>query len=133
QRAATPSYAPGEDPYARGLRVRREVLGEDAAPAPAGGVAADFHDLVTRHAWGEVWSRPGLDRRTRAVVALTALTTGGHLDELPAHTRAALRAGLTPDEIGEVLLQTALYCGMPTAGAAFRAAWEIIEGEAGPA
>ena len=98
------------------MKIRREVLGDahvDAETAGADAFGNDFDELTTRHAWGEVWARDGLDRRTRAAVALAALATGGHLDDLAAHTRAALRAGLTPDEIKEVLLQTGLYCGFP--------------------
>ncbi|MEV8154837.1 carboxymuconolactone decarboxylase family protein, partial [Streptomyces fradiae] len=89
----------------------------------------DFQELVTRYAWGEVWSRDGLDRRTRSSVALTALTAGGHLDELAVHTRAALRNGLTPTEIREILLQAAVYCGVPAANAAFRVAARVIRQE----
>ncbi|MEY9485166.1 3-oxoadipate enol-lactonase/4-carboxymuconolactone decarboxylase [Streptomyces calvus] len=96
------------DPYDAGLKVRREVLGDahvDRVLAGTDDFAGDFQELLTRYAWGEVWDRPGLDRRTRSCVTLTALVAGGHLDELAVHTRAALRNGLTPDEIKEVLLQ----------------------------
>ncbi|PKV88732.1 3-oxoadipate enol-lactonase/4-carboxymuconolactone decarboxylase [Streptomyces sp. TLI_146] len=128
--------APGRpDPYEQGMKLRREVLGDarvDAETAEADGFTGDFQELATRYAWGEVWARDGLDRRTRAVVALAALVAGGHLDEVAAHTRAALRAGLTPDEIKEVLLQTSVYCGLPAAGAAFRAAAVVIREETTP-
>lgn len=115
--------------HARGMRVRREVLGDahvDRAEARKDGFTADFQDLITRYAWGEVWSRPGLDRRTRSCITLTAMVAGGHLDELAMHVRAALRNGLTPDEIGEVLLQTAIYCGVPAANAAFAVAQRVL-------
>jgi len=111
--------------YERGMRVRREVLGDDhvdAAVARTTGFTADFQDFVTRYAWGEVWTRPGLDRRTRSCITLTALVALGRLDELEMHVRAALRNGLSEDEIGEVLLHSAVYCGVPAANAAFAAA-----------
>ncbi|GGQ37110.1 4-carboxymuconolactone decarboxylase [Actinomadura coerulea] len=115
--------------HAQGMRTRREVLGDahvDRAEARKDGFTADFQDLITRYAWGEVWSRPGLDRRTRSCITLTAMVAGGHLDELAMHVRAALRNGLTPDEIGEVLLQTAIYCGVPAANAAFAVAQRVL-------
>ncbi|MFC5835486.1 4-carboxymuconolactone decarboxylase [Nonomuraea insulae] len=124
-------------PAVPGMRVRREVLGDahvDRAVARTTAFTRDFQDLITRYAWGEIWTRPGLDRRTRSCVTLTALVAHGHLDELAMHVRAALRNGLTPDEIGEVLLQSAIYCGVPAANAAFavaqRVMTEIGEGEA---
>ncbi|MFE3682757.1 alpha/beta fold hydrolase [Streptomyces sp. NPDC059095] len=123
------------DAYERGMKIRREVLGDahvDAETAGTDAFGRDFDELTTRHAWGEVWAREGLDRRTRAAVALAALASGGHLDELASHTRAALRAGLTPDEIKEVLLQTGVYCGTPAASAAFRVAGAVIREETTP-
>ncbi|MFJ4475657.1 bifunctional 3-oxoadipate enol-lactonase/4-carboxymuconolactone decarboxylase PcaDC [Streptomyces xanthochromogenes] len=123
------------DAYELGMKIRREVLGDahvDAETAGADAFGRDFDELTTRHAWGEVWARDGLDRRTRAAVALAALASGGHLDDLAAHTRAALRAGLTPDEIKEVLLQTGVYCGVPAANAAFRIAGAVIREETTP-
>ncbi|MYV93073.1 alpha/beta fold hydrolase [Streptomyces sp. SID1034] len=123
------------DAYELGMKIRREVLGDahvDAETAGADAFGRDFDELTTRHAWGEVWARGGLDRRTRAAVALAALASGGHLDDLAAHTRAALRAGLTPDEIKEVLLQTGVYCGVPAANAAFRIAGAVIREETTP-
>ncbi|MCX5386492.1 alpha/beta fold hydrolase [Streptomyces sp. NBC_00083] len=125
----------GPDAYERGMKIRREVLGDahvDAETAGADAFRSDFDRITTRHVWGEVWSREGLDRRTRAAVALAALTTGGHLDDLAAHTRAALRAGLTPDEIEEILLQTGVYCGAPAASAAFRVVGAVIREETTP-
>ncbi|MGP9017536.1 bifunctional 3-oxoadipate enol-lactonase/4-carboxymuconolactone decarboxylase PcaDC [Streptomyces sp. BR1] len=130
-----PVEAGRPDPYDAGMKLRREVLGDarvDEETGGADGFTGDFQELATRYAWGEVWARDGLDRRTRAVVALTALVTAGHLDELAGHTRAALRAGLTPDEIREVLLQTAVYCGFPAAGAAFKVAAAVIREETTP-
>ncbi|MEV0398621.1 4-carboxymuconolactone decarboxylase [Actinoallomurus sp. NPDC050550] len=112
-----------------GMRVRREVLGDahvDRAQARTTEFTADFQDFITRYAWGEIWTRPGLDRRTRSCVTLTALVARGHLDELAMHVRAAVRNGLTTDEIKEVLLQTAVYCGVPAANAAFAVAQRVL-------
>ncbi|MER7348286.1 4-carboxymuconolactone decarboxylase [Streptomyces aurantiacus] len=123
------------DAYAAGMKVRREVLGDahvDRALAAADEFSTDFQELVTRYAWGEVWNRQGLDRRTRSCVTLTALVAGGHLEELAFHTRAALRNGLTPAEIKEVLLQAAVYCGVPAANSAFRVAQRVIREETTP-
>lgn len=116
--------------HERGMRVRREVLGNehvDAAVRRTTEFTADFQDLITRYAWGEIWTRPGLDRRTRSCITLTALVALGRLDELAMHVRAALRNGLTEDEIKEVLLQSAVYCGVPAANAAFSAAQKVLE------
>ncbi|MFJ6727115.1 MULTISPECIES: 4-carboxymuconolactone decarboxylase [unclassified Streptomyces] len=134
---AGPHPVPGgrPDPYDAGLKVRREVLGDahvDRALAGADDFSGDFQEFVTRYAWGEIWDRPGLDRRSRSCVTLTALVAGGHLDELAFHTRAALRNGLTPDEIKEVLLQAAVYCGVPAANSAFRVAQQVIREETTP-
>ncbi|MEU2873834.1 carboxymuconolactone decarboxylase family protein, partial [Streptomyces olivoreticuli] len=126
---------PDPDPYGRGMRIRREVLGDahvDAAEAAKDDLTGDYEDFVTRYAWGGAWDRPGLDRRTRALITLTALTAGGHLDDLALHTRAALRCGLTPDDIKETLLHTAVYCGVPAAGAAFQVARRVIAEESAP-
>jgi 3-oxoadipate enol-lactonase / 4-carboxymuconolactone decarboxylase len=123
------------DAYQAGLKVRREVLGDahvDRAEAATDDFTGDFQDFITRYAWGEVWSRPGIDRRMRSVITLTALVAGGHHDELAFHTRAALRNGLTPAEIKEVLLQTAVYCGVPSANSAFKVAQEVIRQETTP-
>jgi 4-carboxymuconolactone decarboxylase len=113
-----------------GMRVRREVLGDehvDRAVERSSEFTADFQDLITRYAWGEIWTRPGLDRRTRSAITLTALVAGGHFEELAMHVRAALRNGLTQDEIKEVLLQSAIYCGVPAANRAFAVAQEVLE------
>ncbi|MET9801050.1 4-carboxymuconolactone decarboxylase [Streptomyces sp. NPDC006368] len=130
-----PAPAGRPDPYDAGMKVRRAVLGDahvDRATASADDFTRDFQELITRYAWGEVWTRDGLDRRTRSVVTLTALVAGGHLDELAFHTRAALRNGLSPAEIMEVLLQTAIYCGVPAANSAFKVAQQVIREETTP-
>jgi 4-carboxymuconolactone decarboxylase len=112
-----------------GMAVRREVLGDehvDRAVAGTTDVTRDFQDLITTYAWGGIWTRPGLERRERSIVTLTALVAGGHLAELELHLRAALRNGLTRDEIVEVLLQTAVYCGVPAANSAFAVADRVL-------
>jgi 4-carboxymuconolactone decarboxylase len=114
-----------------GMRVRREVLGDehvDAAEARKSDFTGDFQDLITRYAWGEIWARPGLDRRTRSCITLTALVALGRFEELAIHVRAARRNGLSDDEIKEVLLQTAIYCGVPAANSAFAVAQRVLEG-----
>jgi 4-carboxymuconolactone decarboxylase len=118
----------------RGMEVRREVLGDehvDRAIERTTKFTADFQDLITRYAWGEIWTRPGLDRRTRSAITLTALIALGHFEELAMHLRAARRNGLTDDEIKEVLLQAAIYCGVPAANRAFAVASEVFEEDAG--
>ncbi|MCW2567039.1 MAG: 4-carboxymuconolactone decarboxylase, partial [Mycobacterium sp.] len=85
-----------------------------------------FQDFITRYAWGDVWTRPGLDRRTRSIVTLTVLTALGHENELAMHVRAAVRNGLSADEIGEVLLHTAVYAGVPAANTAFAVAQRVL-------
>jgi 4-carboxymuconolactone decarboxylase len=122
----------GDSRYDRGLNIRREVLGDeyvDRSISSATEFTADFQDFITRYAWGEVWSRPGLDRKTRSVITLAALVALGHLEELKLHVRGALRNGLTEDEIREVLLQCAIYCGVPAANSAFAAARSVLEEE----
>jgi 4-carboxymuconolactone decarboxylase len=121
------------DQHDRGMEVRREVLGDEHVDGAIEGTTdftADFQDLITRYAWGEVWTRPGLDRRTRSAITLTALIALGHFDELAMHVRAARRNGLSDDEIKEVLLQSAIYCGVPAANHAFAVASEVLEEEA---
>ncbi|MFM9372184.1 alpha/beta fold hydrolase [Streptomyces sp. Da 82-17] len=123
------------DPYDSGLKVRREVLGDahvDGALAAADEFSGDFQDLLTRYVWGEVWARPGLDRRMRSCVTLTAMIAGGHREELVFHVRAALRNGLTPSEIKEIFLQAAVYCGVPAVNTAFRVAQAVIREETTP-
>ncbi len=116
--------------HERGMRARREVLGDahvDAAVGRTTGFTADFQDLITRYAWGEIWNRPGLDRKTRSCITLTALVALGHLDELELHVLAAVRNGLTEGEISEVLLQSAIYCGVPAANSAFATAKRVLD------
>ena len=120
---------PDESANERGMKVRREVLGDehvDAAIERTTDFTADFQDLITRYAWGEIWTRPGLDRRTRSCITLTALVALGKVEELEMHVRAALRNGLTQDEIREVLLQSAIYCGVPAANSAFAVAQSVL-------
>jgi 4-carboxymuconolactone decarboxylase len=119
-----------DDPYERGMQVRREVLGDahvDRAIASTNELTEDFQSLITRYAWGEIWSRPGLDRRTRSCITLTALIASNRPEELEMHLRAALRVGLTADEIREVLLQSAVYCGVPAANSAFAIARRVLD------
>lgn len=134
-RTAAPAPASaGPDAYTEGMRIRRELIGDaevESALARAQSFGSGFDAYATRWAWGETWTRPGLDRRTRNFVALTALTALGHLSELADHTRAALRGGLTPAEIEETLLTTAVYCGLPAARAAVDTARAVIEAETG--
>ena len=113
-----------------GMKTRREVLGDehvDRAMEGATELTADFQDFITRYAWGEIWSRPGLDRRTRSCITITALVAMGREHELAMHVRAALRNGVTPDELKEVLLQCAVYCGVPAANGAFAIAQRVLE------
>lgn len=98
----------------------------DRAVARTTPFTEDFQDFITRYAWGEIWSRPGLDRRTRSCITMTAMVALGKMDELEMHVRAAIRNGLTGDEIGEVLLQCAVYCGVPAANAAFAVAQRVL-------
>jgi 4-carboxymuconolactone decarboxylase len=117
--------------HERGTSVRREVLGDehvDRARAATTPFTADFQDFITRFAWGSVWAREGLDRRTRSCLTLALLTALGREGELEMHVRAALRIGLTPEEIGEVLLHTAVYAGVPAANSAFAIAQRVLEG-----
>jgi 4-carboxymuconolactone decarboxylase len=122
-----PSSSPSEQP---GERTRREVLGDehvDRAKERTTDFTADFQDFITRYAWDEVWNRPGLDRRARSMITLAALIAVRAEGELELHVRAALRNGLTPEEIGEVLLHTAVYAGVPAANAAFAVAQRVLE------
>jgi len=115
--------------YSAGMSVRRAVLGDDHVDRATAGVddtTRDFQELITRYAWGSVWTRPGLDRRSRSMVTLTALVAHGHWEELAMHVRAALTNGLTRPEVVEVLLQSAIYCGVPAANSAFRTAQEVF-------
>jgi len=119
----------------QGMSVRRAVLGDahvDLATAAATELTADFQDLITRYSWGEVWSRPGLDRRTRSCITVAMLAALGHDEELAMHVRAALRIGLGPDEIKEVLLQVAVYAGVPAANRAFKVAQRTLDEATSP-
>src|ERR1700755_113959 len=117
-----PSSSPSDDDrHAAGMRVRREVLGDahvDRALERATSFTAPFQEFITRYAWGDVWTREGLDRRTRSAITLALLAALGHERELALHVRAARRNGLSAEEIGEVLLHTAVYAGVPAANAA---------------
>jgi 4-carboxymuconolactone decarboxylase len=113
----------------RGMKVRREVLGDahvDRQEARKSEFTADFQEFITRYAWGEIWDRPGLDRRARSCVTLAALVALRAEGEIAMHVRAALRNGLTPDEIKEVILHTAIYAGLPAANSAFAIAQETL-------
>ena len=115
--------------HRRGMQVRREVLGDahvDAAVAKTTPFTAPFQDFITRYAWGEIWSRPVLDRRTRSCITLAVLTALHCRDEIAMHVRAALHNGLSPEEIQEVLLHTAVYAGMPAANEAFAIAGGVL-------
>ena len=115
-----------------GMKTRREVLGDEHVDRAIEGTTeftADFQDLITRYAWGEIWSRPGLDRRTRSCITVAALVATGREHELALHVRAALRNCVTPDELKEVLLQCAVYCGVPAANGAFAIAQRVLEEE----
>ena len=117
------------DPAPAGMTVRRQVLGDahvDRAQAGITDLTADFQDFISRYAWGEIWTRPGLARRDRSIAVLTALVAGRHFDELEFHLRAALRNGLTREEIVEVLLQSAVYVGVPAANTAFGVARRVL-------
>jgi 4-carboxymuconolactone decarboxylase len=111
------------------MTIRRQVLGDahvDRATAATTDFTAPFQDLITRYAWGEIWSRPGLDRRMRSAITVTALVALNRPEELAMHLRAALRSGLTPDELKEILLQSAVYCGVPAANSAFAIAQQVL-------
>jgi 4-carboxymuconolactone decarboxylase len=133
-----PSTVPGVselDLDPDGLAVRREVLGPeyvDAALSRVDATTAEFQEMITKYAWGHIWTRPGIDRRMRSAVTLTALVAHGHLAELELHLRAALRNGLSRDEIVEILLQTAIYCGVPAANSAFGVARRVLSEDAPP-
>ena len=118
-----------DETHARGMEVRRAVLGDthvDRAIERTTPFTEEFQDFITRYAWGEIWTRPGLDRRTRSFVTLSALVASGRDHELELHIRAALRNGLTPEEIAETLLHCAVYCGVPAANGAFAIAQRVL-------
>lgn len=116
--------------FEQGMKVRRAVLGDahvDAAQRDRNVFNEEFQDLITRYAWGEIWTRPGLSRPIRSMLTLAILVALNRPDELRMHLRAALDSGVTQEEIREVLLQTAVYCGVPAANSAFHLAQEVIE------
>ncbi|MGH3423934.1 MAG: 4-carboxymuconolactone decarboxylase [Nocardioidaceae bacterium] len=117
------------DPYDEGMRVRREVLGDehvDRAEERTDDLTRPFQELITRYAWGDVWGRPGIDRRSRSMVTLALLAALGHEGELAMHVRAALRNGLSREEIGEVLLHTGIYAGVPVSNRALAIAQRVF-------
>jgi 4-carboxymuconolactone decarboxylase len=119
-----------DDAHERGMRIRRDVLGDehvDRAVQRTTDETADFQDFITRYAWGEIWARPGLDRQTRSCITLTALVALGRFDELAMHIRGARRNGLSTKEIGEVLLHSAVYCGVPAANSAFQVFQRVLD------
>ncbi|MDX3314427.1 bifunctional 3-oxoadipate enol-lactonase/4-carboxymuconolactone decarboxylase PcaDC [Streptomyces sp. NPDC054884] len=121
-----------DGPAKRGMEVRREVLGDahvDRAQSRQNAFTARYQDFISRYAWGEIWTDPTLSRRERSLITLTALVAHGHYDELAMHVRAARRGGLSPEEIGAVLLQTAVYCGVPAANSAFATAQRVLAEE----
>jgi 4-carboxymuconolactone decarboxylase len=119
-----------ETRYEEGMTTRREVLGNDhvdRAIANTTAFTAPFQDFITRYAWGEIWSRPGLSRAERSMITLTALAVLRQDEELAMHVRAALANGLSPSQIQEVLLQVAVYAGVPAANRAFAIAAEVLK------
>ena len=126
----TNSNEPDDDGLAAGMSIRRTVLGDahvDRAVASTTPLTAEFQSLITRYAWGEIWSRPGLDVRTRRILVIGTLLALNHWEELAMHVRAALSSGdLSADEVKEIVLQQAIYCGVPAANAAFRVVGEVI-------
>ena len=123
-----------DETYLRGMGARREVLGDahvDRSIEQTTSFTEDFQDLITRYAWGEIWARPGLDRRTRSAITLMALIALNREHELATHIRAALRNGLSREEISEVLLQSAIYCGVPAANGAFAVFRDVMAEEEG--
>jgi 4-carboxymuconolactone decarboxylase len=118
--------------YDDGMAVRREVLGDqhvDRVTDRITDLDRDFQTMITEYAWGTIWTRPGLDRRTRSLITITALVARGHHEELVMHLRAARRNGVTDEEISETLLQSAIYCGVPDANTAFRIARKVLTEE----
>lgn len=121
--------------YEAGMKVRRAVLGDahvDASLEKRNDFTDAFQDLITRYAWGEIWSRPGLPRPTRSLITIAMLVALNREDELRMHLHAALKNGVTQDEIREVLLQSAIYCGVPAANSAFRIAQEVFASSSKP-
>ncbi len=124
-----------DEAHDAGMKVRRAVLGDahvDRAIERTTDFTAPFQEFITRYAWGGVWTREELDRRTRSVITLSVLTALGRENEIAMHVRAALRNGLTPAEIGEIFIHTAIYAGVPAANSAFAIAQEVIDAESAP-
>ncbi len=121
--------------FDEGLRHRRAVLGDahvDRSLARRTEFTREFQDLITRYAWGEIWGRPGLDRKTRSLLTLAFMIALNRPDEFKLHVRATRRTGVSPDELKELILQAAIYCGVPAANSAFHWAEEVLaEPEAG--
>jgi 4-carboxymuconolactone decarboxylase len=123
---------PGDDAYEAGLKIRREVLGDDHVDRATDGATeftAPFQEFITRIAWGGAWTREGLDRRTRSVITLAVLTALGRENEIGMHVRGALRNGVSATEIREILIHTGIYAGIPAANAAFAIADGVIAAE----
>lgn len=117
------------DRYEKGMSVRRAVLGDahvDKSLQNANDFNSEFQDLITRYAWGEIWTRPGLSRHTRSLIVIATMVALNRTEELRMHIRAAFNNGLTRDEIKEVLLQAAIYCGVPAANSAFHTAESVF-------
>jgi 4-carboxymuconolactone decarboxylase len=122
-----------ETRYEQGMRIRRQVLGDahvDATIERTTPLTEQFQEFITRYAWGDIWSRPGLDLRTRSLVTVALLTALGRTDELGMHLRGARRNGVSLDELAEVLLHTGVYAGVPTANAGFRELGQVLDAEA---
>ncbi|WP_150459985.1 4-carboxymuconolactone decarboxylase [Nesterenkonia ebinurensis] len=125
---------PEDRTYQEGMRVRREVLSDahvDRAQRKKDEFTRDFQELITRYAWGTIWTRPGLPRTTRSAITLTAMIAGGYWEELEMHVRAAVRNGMTAAEIKEVFLQSAIYCSVPAANVAFGIGQRVLAEELG--
>lgn len=117
--------------YEQGMKVRRELLGNehvDKSLKNRTKFNEEFQDLITRYAWGEIWTRPGLAKETRSLITLVMLVALNRNDEFRLHVRAALNNGVTPEQIREAVLQAAIYCGVPAANTAFHIAQEVISG-----
>ncbi len=118
-----------DDLLKRGMKTRREVLGDqhvDTATQAATDLDRDFQDFITRYAWGDIWSREGLSRQTRSIITISLMVALNREEELRMHLRAALRNGVTPDEIRETLMHCAVYCGLPAANSAFKIALQVL-------
>ncbi|MEN3367019.1 MAG: 4-carboxymuconolactone decarboxylase [Burkholderiales bacterium] len=119
-----------QERHAKGMEVRRAVLGSahvDRAQANRNELTTEFQDFITRYAWGEIWTRPGLPRHTRSLLTIAMMVATNREEELKLHLRAAANNGVTRDEIKEVLMQAAIYCGVPAANSAFHMATEVFK------